>query len=510
MNRYFFAQSWGRKIFFGISWPISTLLLFAYLQSHLFPVGVASWIYFVCTAVALSGLLHIVLYFGLFYPVVSLLPGYYPARIWSLILILATNGALLADVVIFGQYRFHINPLIIRHLTKGGITGLFPSTAYLLLIGSALLAIAIFIWMRGERLWRRMQKRFSNPVSNWYFFLIVGMLAFSHLLYRADDFQKFGHGQNLAGIFPLNYQSYLTPSGEGKETTSFRYPTSSVSCSGKAAPHVLFLVLEGWKGENFSEEVTPFLYHLPEHGTFFESHYFLGRHPHEGLFGLLYGLPAIHRSAAIHRQPYIFEELKKRGYEFYLRTNFEDLGKFHALQSQKSGLVESFSGWSESKSGPIFTLVEFSGNQFIEIDTEIKNLFNVWHQKGLLQNSVIVITGSHSSDVQAMPLIVVWNNRRKGEWSHQTTHYDVVPTLLQEVWNCKLRYDSLSEGKSLFLAPERKWEIFGNEFEFLIWEPSRRSTFKARWNGEIVGKETSRVERLYLEILRHSLRFYQN
>ena len=81
MNRRQFALSWGRKLFFGLSWPLSIVLALLYARSFILPANGVDWIYYVASIIGQTGLLTVVFYFVLFCPLVMLFPFYYVSRI---------------------------------------------------------------------------------------------------------------------------------------------------------------------------------------------------------------------------------------------------------------------------------------------------------------------------------------------------------------------------------------------------------------------------------------------
>jgi len=506
MNRRFFALSWGRKIFFGISWPVSALLFLIYLQSYLIPNSVESWIYFATTSIALSGLFTSLAYFFVYYPLVSTLPGYYMSRIVTVFCVVLIQGGILLDAIVFSRFRFHLKPSHFELLADFSNTGIVPFTS-LLLISISLCGFIVFMLFQGGKLWKRMQKRFTNPVSSWYFFLIGACFLISHLIFSGDDFQSFGHRQTIASVFPLNYQTLLQKEIQTNNSTAFKYPLEKMNCPGSESPNIFFIVLENLNSRHLTEEEMPFTYHLPDHGTLFTSQHFYSRDPQDGLFGLLYGIPAIHRGVAQKSDPVLLGELKKRDYSFFLRSSLPELVRFGSKTSD-GNFVQSFSDWASESKTPLFSLVEFSGNDFTAIDQEIQRFFGMLYRKNLMEGSLILITGAHQSGDDSLPLFIAWPNRRRGEWSHRTTHYDVVPTIMHELWACKNKFSTFSEGKSLFLAPESEWETYGTSSEITLFHKEKKYFLRGNWDGEIEGNPSKDEKIRFLKTLRHALRFY--
>ena len=163
MNRRKFALSWGRKIFFGISWPLSSALTLVYLRSFILPETVTDWFYFLMTLIGDIGLLNVAFYFLLYCPIALISPTYYIARIWSLLLVLALNLFILVDAISFSSYHLHIYSYLSELYLTEGLHHLIGSLSGFGVLVAGLVALALLIWIRGEMIWRGMQGRFSNP-----------------------------------------------------------------------------------------------------------------------------------------------------------------------------------------------------------------------------------------------------------------------------------------------------------------------------------------------------------
>jgi membrane-anchored protein YejM (alkaline phosphatase superfamily) len=510
MNRRNFALSWGRKMFFGVAWPVTAVLMFFYLQSQLLPQGPLSWIYFLVTAVGFSGLITAVCYFLFYSPMIALFPSYYFSRLWGLFLILLVNLALFFDSMIFAQFRFHVNKFVAEIVMGDGLAAVFESRTTLILAGVLAMIITLTYWIQGNRIWRMMQKRFNNPVKNWYLAIVVACLAISHALYQSENFQQFGKGRTLASLFPLNYQSMFFPkSASHKVLAKFTYPKKKLNCTGKSNPNITIITLSGWKEPSFTEATFPFLYHLPDHGTSFLGHRYPAHDHDEGVFGLLYGIPAYYADQARAYPPAILEEAKKRGYLLFVRSSFPSMSNWTEVQSEGQPLAQQWKSWSEGKSGPYFTFIDYNLSDPMMADTEFKDFFNLLYELNLMKESAYVVTGSHTTGTETTPLYVIWPDRRKGEWNHFTDHHDVAATLMQNLWGCKNKFADYSEGKSLFLGPDKDWDAFGNENELIIVDHKNGGTVASDWNGNVAGGTNARSRGLLMTALRGISRFYR-
>lgn len=120
------------------------------------------------------------------------------------------------------------------------------------------------------------------------------------------------------------------------------------------------------------------------------------------------------------------------------------------------------------------------------VDSEIKKLLTALEQKNLLENTVVIITTDHGEEINdnhsgfwqhtsayttyqlRVPLIVYWPKETSKAYTHFTTHYDVVPTLMTRVLNCKNPINEYSTGKLLLTPGQRSPLISGSYSDYAI------------------------------------------
>lgn len=505
MERRRFALSWGRKIFFGLGWPLLCLLSLIFLKSGIVPKDTASLFYYSVTTVGYYGLLTSVLYFCLYVPFALLFPTYYFVRLWSSFLILLTSTAILIDGAVFSEFRFHINPLILKIVTTQGLAFIFNgSFSPYVIIAGVVLFLFFVVWIRGELLWRVMQRRFSNPVKNWYLLLILFCLGTSHLVWRNHQTSFFGNEITLASLFPLNYQEILYPkihTIEALGKASFNYPKKDLKCKPKSLPHLVFVVMDEIGSSVLNESETPYFLHLQRHGMNFTSHLSGGGSMEDNLFRLIYGIPASYRPEA--SEPALMNELQKVGYELVVFSS----RKIPGLPRQQNVWAD----WSLKERNlekPLILFFDLGTGTPRELDEKLKMTFTNLQTSKLLLGSTIVITSNHQSEWEMVPMTLIPSDREKGQWQHRTTHYDVTPTIMKRILNCSTNLGAYTNGKMLTDSPSKDWEIFGNENAFRIVDFTNHNIIESDWHGKISSGETARGE-LVLKASREMSRFYR-
>ncbi|MBQ7908777.1 MAG: sulfatase-like hydrolase/transferase [Elusimicrobiaceae bacterium] len=111
------------------------------------------------------------------------------------------------------------------------------------------------------------------------------------------------------------------------------------------------------------------------------------------------------------------------------------------------------------------------------MDSLLADVFAELKKRGLDQNTLIVLTGDHGQELNDtrqnfwghnsnfakyqthVPLIIWWPNREGKVLNYRTSHYDVVPTLLRQVFGCENPIEDYGMGYDLLDATPRPWTL---------------------------------------------------
>lgn len=136
------------------------------------------------------------------------------------------------------------------------------------------------------------------------------------------------------------------------------------------------------------------------------------------------------------------------------------------------------------------------------IDKQIGQLLSRIEQLGLMSNSIVIITSDHGEEFNdtgegyfghagnfsnyqlQVPMIVFWPNKKPRHIPYQTTHYDIVPTLMQSLFHCKTPIEDYSVGKNLFDKKTVKPLTLVGSYAFMGWVTPDHITV-LRKSGEI-------------------------
>lgn len=131
---------------------------------------------------------------------------------------------------------------------------------------------------------------------------------------------------------------------------------------------------------------------------------------------------------------------------------------------------------------PYFNLYR---NCCYQIDIMVGQVLQALQQHRLHRNTIVIITGDHAQEFNenhknfwghngnfsqwqiAVPLIVHWpDGTQPQQFTHRTTHYDIVPTLMHSALGVTSPDSTYSLGHQLLDTQSRSWHIVGSELNY--------------------------------------------
>ncbi len=126
------------------------------------------------------------------------------------------------------------------------------------------------------------------------------------------------------------------------------------------------------------------------------------------------------------------------------------------------------------------------------VDSLVGEVLSDLRERGLLNSTVVLITSDHGEEFgesdaklkkhgsgytrhQLMtPLVISWPGRNKGAfYEHRTSHYDIVPTLMQDLFGCSNPPEDYSVGRNLFDLQNWDWILAGSYYNYALIEPDQ-------------------------------------
>ncbi|WP_440885682.1 DUF3413 domain-containing protein [Vibrio campbellii] len=491
-----------------------------------------------------------------------LLLSFLPTRMFRVVVIAIAIAILImlkVDILVFQQYKLHINGLLIRMFFEGG-RDVFEISwmSWLIFISDiALLAIglAFTVWLANKLAQSRAK---FVIVAVWFGLLLSTQVihAYKNALYD-DEVSQFSNNWPL--YYPLTarnfiYRHHLVDENMASqnrvelkniESSSLNYPLAPVNVEAKdKQPNVLFILIDAWRYSDSTPEIMPNVSKFTEKTVNFSQHMSGGNSTQAGIFSLFYSLPATYWDSfyASQKSPVFMDTLQSQGYRMGIfgsasltspplsRTVFkkvEDLtikreGKgqierdreitdeFLEFQRQDSDQPYFSFLFYDSAHGTSFPEPEFAKFKpyWERVDHILLNndfdasLYHNRYKNSLyfidsliakvlkhvdLENTIVVITSDHGeefndhkmnywghtgnySDTQVhVPLYLYLPDHKPEQINYRTTHYDIVPTLMNELFDVKGDTQSYSVGQDLFEnAVPRDWFIAGSYYNYAL------------------------------------------
>ncbi|NOH66374.1 DUF3413 domain-containing protein [Vibrio rotiferianus] len=491
-----------------------------------------------------------------------LLLSFLPTRMFKVVVITIAITLLImlkVDILVFQQYKLHINGLLIRMFFEGG-RDVFEISwmSWLIFISDiALLAIglACTVWLANKLAQSRAK---FVIVAVWFGLLLSTQVihAYKNALYD-DEVSQFSNNWPL--YYPLTarkfiYRHHLVDENMASqnrvelkniESSSLNYPLAPVNVKPKAKqPNVLFILVDAWRHSDATPEIMPNVSKFSEKTVNFSQHMSGGNSTQAGIFSLFYSLPATYWDSfyASQKSPVFMDTLQNQGYRMGIfgsapltspplsRTVFKKVKDLTLKQTGETQIkrdqqiTDEFIQFQKQDSDkPYFSFLFYDsahGTSFPEpefakfkpywerVDHILLNndfdasLYHNRYKNSLyfidsliakvlknvdLENTIVVITSDHGeefndhkmnywghtgnySDTQVhVPLYVYLPDHQPEQVNYRTTHYDIVPTLMNELFDVKGDTQSYSVGRDLFdNCVPRDWFIAGSYYNYAL------------------------------------------
>ncbi len=348
----------------------------------------------------------------------------------------------------------------------------------------------------------------------------------------------------------VEVHSQPTVRSRGQEGGDLVYPLHPLKCRQSGTPpNIIVILIDSWRRDALNAQVTPNLDRFSRRGVRFMDHHSGGNATRIGVFSLFYSIPGTywHRMLAEREGPVFITALLERRYDVrafrsaplfspeFDRTVFADVASVR-LRSEGDNAVErdrdltsDFTSFLASRPDetPFFALLFYDSahkldlprdgrkllfqpsapevnylgldaqadplpmhnryrNSLHYVDSLVGEVLAEVEARGLLENSVIVVTGDHGQEFNdnrrnywghgsnftrfqtGVPLLFYSPRLAPASHSHRTTHFDVVPTLMREYLDCDMPFSNYSVGRSLFEPGERDTLVLSEYSDFAI------------------------------------------
>ena len=126
------------------------------------------------------------------------------------------------------------------------------------------------------------------------------------------------------------------------------------------------------------------------------------------------------------------------------------------------------------------------------VDGLVGEVLDDLERRGLADDTVVLITSDHGEEFGesaenlqkhgsgytrhqlVTPMVLAWPGREKGVvYDHRSSHYDILPTLMRELFACDNPASDYSVGYSLFEHEPWSWMLAGSYYNYAVLEPDQ-------------------------------------
>ncbi|EHZ2847420.1 DUF3413 domain-containing protein [Vibrio vulnificus] len=292
-------------------------------------------------------------------------------------------ATLFIDTIVFAQYRFHINAVVLELVMSGQIVS-FPLITWLMVIGGVALLLAAQWWtirwlengapVRALKLGRKFALLTfaallaTNAIHIWAaahaYQPVTTVKRYLPLFYPATA-DKFMRKQGWVDEEALERQKALA----FKRKNDLNYPLAPLQTQPVEKPlNIMLLVVDSWRADTFNADNTPNMWKYAQSGVVFNNHIATGNATRTGIFGLFYGIPGTywHGFLANQQSPVLIDRVQALDYQ---------LGIFTAAQLRKPEFNQT-----------VFTKVEnlrigSEGSRPSELDADLTQDWLAWYDQ---------------------------------------------------------------------------------------------------------------------------------
>jgi membrane-anchored protein YejM (alkaline phosphatase superfamily) len=336
---------------------------------------------------------------------------------------------------------------------------------------------------------------------------------------------------------------------DGEDRGNLVYPLYPLNCQPPPTPlNIIVILIDSWRSDALNAQVTPNLERFAQRAVRFTDHYSGGNATRIGVFSLFYAIPGTywHRMLAERQGPVFITQLLEQRYGVHAfrsaplvspefdRTVFAQVGGLRMRSDGKDSaerdrdLTGDFLSFLDSRTDeqPFFALLFYDSphklvfppdyaqhfrpsaddvnylhldaatdplpllnryrNSVHYVDSLLGQVLAEVERRGLLEESVIVVTGDHGQEFNdnrrnywghssnftrvqtTVPLLLYSPMLAPASHAHRTTHFDVVPTLMRDSLGCDTPFSAYSVGRSLFEPGGRDPILLSEYADFAI------------------------------------------
>ena len=269
------------------------------------------------------------------------------------------DSFLIADIVVFNIYRFHIDILFIK-MAIFDFAGIGLSWGMILVALFSLLLVILFNFFIFKKANKKtfLSSKFAN-ISILVIFILGQLIHIWGNFTKQEDILVYtpylpyyapttstSAMAKLQKRFPeliiVKKESDLVFTEKGASSQRFNYPITPLefnNSDNKAPLNVLLFVVESWRSDMLTAEVTPNIDKFAKQSHQFKNHYSGGNVTVSGLFSLMFGLNPTYLSSA-QSAPYKYQTMLTKSFA----QQGYDIGSYTSSNLNRFSLKPMFFG----------------------------------------------------------------------------------------------------------------------------------------------------------------------
>ncbi len=507
--------SWGHWfVFFNIIIAILIGSRYAFIID--WPDTLGGKLYFFVSLLGHFSFCVFALYLLIIFPLSFIVKNHRTFRGLTVIFSTLCTTLLLFDTAVFSRFNLHLSS-VVWNLLVNPENGEMSRDWQIFFAPMPIILLAQMLFSRWS--WEKLR---SLERQKWLkvvgIFFTTTFIA-THLIYAWADAYLYRPITMQRSNFPLSYpmtaRSFLEKHGfldgeqysqtlkqEGRlDALKIDYPKRMLTFTPlENKPNILMITVSGLRYDAISSEKMPKLMEFATSSTQFTNHYSSGNNNNAGLVGLFYGLNANYTDSILsnHTPSVLIEKLRAEQYQFGLfsATNFKD-SLFH--QALFRGMTLTQNNGKNNNESAVKNLNKFIAAQqgdkpwFAYLDLDIDGKNQADYDRILpqldqqveqilanipLDNTLVLITAEHGLNFDEMsekdrenyfgrdeiqvPLLVYWKDLPVGEQAGLSSHTDILPALMNQIFHIQNPLLDYTQGHNLFELKGNDWVLASN------------------------------------------------
>lgn len=244
-------------------------------------------------------------------------------------------AVLFIDTIVYAQYRFHINAVVLELVMSGQVVS-FPLVTWVTVI-SAVVALVVGQWWLIRWLEKGAPIRSLKLGRKFAMLTVIALLATNaiHIWAAAHAYQPVTMVKRYLPLFyPATANSFMEKQGwldkeaiaqqkamRIKPKSDLNYPLNPLETQIVEQPkNIMLITVDSWRADTFNADNTPYMWEYAQEGVMFQDHIATGNATRTGIFGLFYGMPGTywHGFLANHKSPVLVDRLQALNYQLGL------------------------------------------------------------------------------------------------------------------------------------------------------------------------------------------------